>query len=167
MVFAWNGEKQDNFDIYVKLIGSPTSVRLTTNPAADFDPVFSPDGRSIGFVRWAGGKASFIVIPALGGPERVVVDNLTDVDGSYLTRILESYGRAFDWLPDGKWIVTEGLNLLSIESGETRKLTIAGQPASGSRRYSRTPHPPSHRTGEPLLSAALHREELKNSGFWT
>ena len=86
MVFGWNGEKQDNFDIYVKLIGSPTSVRLTTNPAPDFDPVFSPDGRSIGFVRWVGGKASFIVIPALGGPERVVVDNLPDVYGSYSVR---------------------------------------------------------------------------------
>ena len=24
VVFSWDGEKQDNFDIYLKLIGSPT-----------------------------------------------------------------------------------------------------------------------------------------------
>ena len=29
----------------------------------------------------------------------------------------------FAWLPDGKWVVTDGLALLSTESGETRSLT--------------------------------------------
>jgi Tol biopolymer transport system component/DNA-binding winged helix-turn-helix (wHTH) protein len=128
VVYSWDGEKKDNFDIYVKAIGSPTSLRLTTNPAPDLGPVFSPDGRSIGFMRHAGGKASFIVIPALGGLERVVADNLADVYGTYLDmRVAGTYDRAFDWLPDGKRIVTDGLNLLSVESGETRKLTtLAG-----------------------------------------
>jgi Tol biopolymer transport system component len=63
MAFSWNGEKQDNFDIYIKLIGSPNYVRLTTDPADDFSPAFSPDGRSIGFVRVSKGRATFIVIP--------------------------------------------------------------------------------------------------------
>ncbi|HEX2521323.1 MAG TPA: protein kinase, partial [Terriglobia bacterium] len=51
VAFSWNGDKQDNFDIYIKLIGSPTPVRLTTDPAEDIRPAFSPDGRSIGFLR--------------------------------------------------------------------------------------------------------------------
>src|SRR5262249_46462352 len=46
VVFSWNGEKQDNFDIWVKLIGSPTPLRLTTDPAVDINPAFAPDGRS-------------------------------------------------------------------------------------------------------------------------
>ena len=29
----------------------------------------------------------------------------------------------FAWLPDGKWVVIDGLALLSTESGETRSLT--------------------------------------------
>ena len=32
VAFSWNGEKQDNFDIYVKLIGSEGQLRLTTAP---------------------------------------------------------------------------------------------------------------------------------------
>jgi eukaryotic-like serine/threonine-protein kinase len=119
VVFSWNGEKQDNFDIYVKLIGSPAPLRLTTNPADDVSPAFSPDGRSIGFVRHHGGHFSFIIIPALGGPERIVADDLPGVPA-------DNYWRIFDWLPDGKWIVTPGLSLLSIESGETRTLTTLG-----------------------------------------
>ena len=110
IVFSWNGEKQDNFDIYLKLIGSQTPVRLTTDPADDVSPAFSPDGRSIGFVRASKDHATFLVIPAIGGPERVVAD-LPDGAGS------------FSWFPDGKWIVTDGLTLLSTESGETRSLT--------------------------------------------
>jgi Tol biopolymer transport system component len=31
--------------------------------------------------------------------------------------------RLFAWLPDGKWVVTEGFALLSTQSGETRSLT--------------------------------------------
>ena len=74
VAFSWNGEKQDNFDIYVKLIGSPTPVRLTTDPAEDVSPAFSPDGRSIGFFRVSKERATFIVIPSIGGPERLVAD---------------------------------------------------------------------------------------------
>ena len=58
VAFSWNGEKQDNFDIYVKLIGSGTQMRLTTAPEADYYPSWSPDGSSIAFLRERpGGKA--------------------------------------------------------------------------------------------------------------
>ena len=72
IAFAWNGLAEDNFDIYVKLVGSGTPLRLTTNPAFDFYPRWSPDGRWIAFLRIADKTDSFsvIVIPALGGPER-------------------------------------------------------------------------------------------------
>ena len=38
VAFSWNGEKQDNFDIYIKQIGSDKPIRLTTDPARDFSP---------------------------------------------------------------------------------------------------------------------------------
>jgi Tol biopolymer transport system component/tRNA A-37 threonylcarbamoyl transferase component Bud32 len=116
VAFSWNGEKQDNFDIYLKLIDAGTPVRLTTDPADDFSPAFSPDGRSIGFFRVSKERASFIVIPAIGGPERQVAEVA-------LPNLSSFPGRLFDWLPDGKWVVTCGLALLSMETGETRNLT--------------------------------------------
>src|SRR5262249_49619639 len=67
VAFPWNGEMQDNFDIYIKLIVSSNSVRLTTAPADDVSPAFSPDGRSIGFFRVSKGRAPFVIIPAIGG----------------------------------------------------------------------------------------------------
>ena len=117
VVFSWNGEKQDNSDIYLKLIGSPTPERLTTDPAEDISPAFSPDGRSIGFVRVSKGRASFIIIPAIGGPERIVAE----VPAPHWPATFVE--RAFAWLPDGKWVITDGLVLLSTESGATRSLT--------------------------------------------
>ena len=115
VAFSWNGEKQDNYDIWVKQIGSPTPERLTTDPAEDFSPAFSPDGRSIGFFRVSNGRATFIIISAIGGPERIVAE----VPALHTLFVEPS----FAWLPDGKWVVTDGLVLLSTESGKTRRLT--------------------------------------------
>jgi Tol biopolymer transport system component len=47
IAFAWEGEKGDNWDIYLKMIGSSEFRRLTTDPAPDFAPSWSPDGRQI------------------------------------------------------------------------------------------------------------------------
>jgi Tol biopolymer transport system component len=87
---------------------------LTTDPADDICPAFSPDGRSIGFVRVSKERATFMVIPAIGGPERVVADVTFPDFWAYAF---------FSWFPDGKWIVTRGLELISTETGETRRLT--------------------------------------------
>jgi len=126
VVFSWNGARKDNcasnrrwdpcdFDIYVKLIGSPTPVPLTKDPADDVSPAFSPDGRSIGFVRVTKERATFIVIPSIGGPERSVAD-IPPPHASIDVAL-------FAWFPDGKWVVIHGLALLSLETGEMRRLT--------------------------------------------
>jgi Tol biopolymer transport system component/DNA-binding winged helix-turn-helix (wHTH) protein len=124
VAFAWNGEKQDNFDIYVKLIGSETLLRITTNPAADFMPAWSPDGRSIAFLRMLSAtRAAVFLIPAVGGAERKMTEIdccQAPVDGSLA------------WMPDGKWLaivdrssVGDKLSvfLLSPADGEKRRLT--------------------------------------------
>ena len=46
VAFVWDGEKGDNEDIYVQQIGGGPPRRLTTSPAADRSPAWSPDGRS-------------------------------------------------------------------------------------------------------------------------
>ena len=118
VAFSWNGEKQDNTDIYIKLIGSDNPRRLTDDPADDVSPAFSPNGASIGFFRQIKERCAFVVIPSIGGPERIVAEILDPSFG--LPLVLPS----FAWFPDGKWVVTNGLALLSIETGETRSLTF-------------------------------------------
>jgi len=122
VAFAWDGEKQDNFDIYVKRIGAGPSLRLTRDPAADTAPAWSPDGSSIAFLRASQpGKSSVVLIPPLGGPERVVGE---------VTRF-EPMNQALSWTPDSKWLVVldrppaqlAGLWLLSVGTGERRRLT--------------------------------------------
>jgi tRNA A-37 threonylcarbamoyl transferase component Bud32 len=77
VAFAWNGPKQDNFDVYVQQIGAGLPLRLTTDPLNDQNPVWSPDGKWIAFLRGfapAGralaGRTEVLLIPPLGGPEQ-------------------------------------------------------------------------------------------------
>ena len=56
VVFAWTGPKQDNPDIYVQQLGAGSPLRLTTDPSNDYNPVWSPDGRSVAFLRRRSGS---------------------------------------------------------------------------------------------------------------
>jgi Tol biopolymer transport system component/tRNA A-37 threonylcarbamoyl transferase component Bud32 len=124
VAFVWDREKQDDSDIYVKPVGPGPPIRLTDNPAEDLSPAWSPDGRWIAFVRMASGKLQIILIPPLGGPERV----LAEMDS---TRN-EYSGPWLAWTPDGKWLAgpfaeasdkPPAVFLFSIESGEKRRIT--------------------------------------------
>jgi Tol biopolymer transport system component/serine/threonine protein kinase len=123
VAFSWNGDKQDNFDIYVKLIGAGPPLRLTTDPADDFSPAWSPDGRSIAFLRrLPGGRVAVMLISPLGGPERKLAETRAD------TAVTWSYSGSLSWSPDGKNLAapdqsSRGICLLSIETGERRALT--------------------------------------------
>ena len=71
VAFAWSGPKQDNFDIYVQLIGSGGPLQLTSDPASDYSPAWSPDGRWIAFLRSERlGNSELRLVPPLGGQER-------------------------------------------------------------------------------------------------
>ena len=93
IAFAWSPEgPQDQFDLYVKVIGSEKPLRLTTSPAKFIFPSWSPDGRQIAFARMAQEGSGIYLIPALGGPERKLAD-------SAFTYFLQT---PLSWSPDGK-----------------------------------------------------------------
>jgi tricorn protease-like protein len=91
VAYVWNGEKQDNPDIYVKMISTGTQLRLTSDPAPDATPAWSPDGNYIAFVRRSSpDRETVLLISPLGGGERKVAD----FPGTF----------GMDWSPDGKWL---------------------------------------------------------------
>jgi Tol biopolymer transport system component/predicted Ser/Thr protein kinase len=127
VVFSWDGASQNNVDIYVKMIDDVRPLRLTTNPAPDVSPVWSPDGRSIAFIRQdRPERSTLVLIPAIGGTERILLEDLTGLPNSYFS------GRQLAWTPDGKWLAAcrksqsearSHLCLVSRETGDTRRLT--------------------------------------------
>ena len=61
-----------DLDIWVQQTGGGPPLRLTTDPADDHWPQFAPDGKQIVFRSERGGGGVYVV-PALGGPERLVI----------------------------------------------------------------------------------------------
>ncbi len=120
VAFSWDGEKQDNSDIYVKLVDSPAALRLTTNAAPDVLPAWSPDGRQIAFLRASGPKSrELLLVSPLGGAERKLAELSQGVNPA-------QWWTAPAWTPDSKFLaVRDGsaIVLISVESGERRKLT--------------------------------------------
>jgi hypothetical protein len=119
VAFSWDGEKRENYDIYVKLVDGGEPLRLTSDPADDGYPAWSPDGRFIAFRR--GDHAIYLVSP-LGGAERKIADA-----GSPEAQ----FRGGLAWTPDGKAIAfTVGsvksigpIVLLNRDTGERRQLT--------------------------------------------
>jgi serine/threonine protein kinase len=126
VAFAWNGPKQDNFDIYVQQIGSGSPLRLTTDPSNDYNPVWSPDGRWIAFLRGGPhvGKSELRLIPPLGGLERklaeIRVHEIYSVNPAYLGWCPDSDCLIVTDSPEGK---PAALFVVSLETGEKRQLT--------------------------------------------
>jgi len=72
LAFVWNGQG-NNYDIYVKAVDSEDAPRrLTSNEAQDLSPAWSPDGTQIAFLRITPESKQILVIPAAGGPERLI-----------------------------------------------------------------------------------------------
>nr|MCU0247209.1 serine/threonine-protein kinase [Bryobacter sp.] len=101
VAFSWTGDgATPNNDIYVKLIGAGSPLRLTTDPATDFAATWSPDGRYLAFVRHQKEGQQIWIVPALGGSERLVTQSaaVSPWPGG------ASVGNRISWSPDGKWI---------------------------------------------------------------
>lgn len=107
------------------MIGSSEIRRLTTDPAPEVLPTWSPDGRQIAFLRMSGDKNTIHVVSPLGGTARKVSD-------------FAARWEQFSWSPDGRFLApvlagTEseatpgagGIYLVPVDGAEPRALTRA------------------------------------------
>ena len=128
VVFSWNGPKKDNPDLYVQQVGVTAPPRqLTSDPANDHGPSWSPDGRTIAFLRRgiAGGKTIEVWrIAPLGGPERKVAE--------IQPRLASFRPASVTWCPDSTCLLVtdtlgatrpDALFQIALETGERRQLT--------------------------------------------
>lgn len=127
VAFSWGSGGEYDFDIYVKTIGVETPRRITTHPAPERGPVWSPDGRFLAFLRVLGPRADLIMIPAEGGAERVV----TQVRSPH-RYIIGDPGPFLAWVGDGEHVIffdqapgsdASALYLYSLETSEKRQMT--------------------------------------------
>src|SRR4051812_24072241 len=127
IAYGWAPETTQDQDIYVQLVGAGSPLRLTSSPADDYCPVWSPDGRFIAFLRdLPGDHRAYYVIPSLGGAERRIADRY----------VAPPVGRCMDWSGDGQRLITADasmpgdsrLNIVEIAIADGQRTTLLSQP---------------------------------------
>ena len=119
VVFAWDGgnsESENQFDLYVKVVGAENVSRLTHKPSEWLAPAWSPDGRKIAFARKSTSDSGVFEISAIGGPERKLASALF----SYTAHM------SLSWSNDDRLLAYgDGATVMHLDrhSGEQRKLT--------------------------------------------
>ena len=101
IAFVWQPEGDQHQAVYVKVLGTETPLRITDGTAEDYSPVYSPDGRSVAFLRASETESGIYIVPALGGPARKIYTPNGRKDWSRGTISWSSDGQHLIF-PDGK-----------------------------------------------------------------
>ncbi|MBI3740846.1 MAG: PD40 domain-containing protein [Chloroflexi bacterium] len=107
-------------DVYKVFLDGSGFKNLTTSPADDSTPVWSPDGKQIAFTSTRDGRAQIYVMNA---------------DGSGLRRVSESSfaDSSPAWSPDGNWIAFTSIRenstdvyIMDLQGSNVRRITTGG-----------------------------------------
>jgi Tol biopolymer transport system component len=127
VAFAWTGpDLTGSYGVYIKGVRDDRPRRLTETPpdAADGDPIWTPDGKSVLFYRRNGSGSGIYSAPVGGGPAHQLV--ATNLSGRRVRRA------RFDISPKGAAIVypdivpgqeTVGLFMLDLGTLQSHQVT--------------------------------------------
>jgi Tol biopolymer transport system component len=132
VAYNWAGSADDNWDVYVKGVGQGAlPLRLTNNPAADWAPAWSPDGRQIAFVREIDESGAIYTVPSSGGQEH----KLIDLEGPVWQADQVTFISALTWSPDGgslayaeKRSETEPARIVRVSLATLERLPVTSPP---------------------------------------
>ncbi len=116
--------------IYTMLVGGEKPLQLT-NDSKDCCPVWSPDGRTIGFARTGPMVTNLYTLPALGGTPRKIYS----IEKTYKEHLAKAPD--FSWSPDGRFLLLSivpasnpseperrpAIALVSLDDSSTRLVT--------------------------------------------
>ena len=120
VAYSWKGEADNNWDIYARLIGTETILRVTDNSSTDLRARWSPDGNYIYYLRYEDGGSTIYKKSVLGEEEIRIV------------RSPEFSRGDFDVSLDEKWISFNDaevefapfrIKLISLETGDEKWIT--------------------------------------------
>jgi serine/threonine protein kinase len=124
VAFGFSGESSPISHIYMKELGSSRLTQLTNDTLSDFEPVFSPDGSRMAFLRRQDGRLNLMIMPSTGGIEHKV----GEISDSRINL------RVMTWdAQGGNLIVSEPLGhpevqmalfAISLDTGTKRQITF-------------------------------------------
>ena len=131
IAFSWRAETGDNADIYVTMVGSSETRRLTTDSASDEFPSWSPDGRRIAFLR----------LPVPWDPTKGRI-RLTSPLGSdfQLSDFSVPFG-PISWSPDSRYLAVPHARPGQLNPIENTWIYLLGTDGSGERPLTHTKAP--------------------------
>ena len=127
MALVWTSQQtkdMEESDIYVLSMKTGELTQLTDSAERDTNPIWSPDGSQIAFVRFAGMRCEIFLISPDGG-----IEQFLHRCGSGPMRLGHS---VIDWSADGRWIVYVDsgadnrmfhISKFSLSTGEIKQLT--------------------------------------------
>lgn len=132
VAFSWYEPGKLSPGIYVKLVGPDNPIRLAASSHGDFSPAWSPDGRTIAFLRARTLRETAVVtILAVGGPDKEISAVKFGVWQS-VDHSISALAPFLAWSADGKWLLATECDPLAscaiirlpLDGGEARPLTF-------------------------------------------
>ncbi len=124
VAFGFSSESSPISHIYVKELGSSKLTRLTNETVPDFEPVFSPDGSRIAFLRRQNGRLNVMIMPSSGGIEHKVGDI---ADSGISLRVITWDGQGANLIVSeglGRPEVQMALFAISLDTGVKKQITF-------------------------------------------